>query len=189
MRITPVEHHVELLGPSEGRSPGLHVSDLYNSFYRDAEPGRYTEGEPNVTKMAMGVAWESYLERRLVASGIEAHRPDECDIEHEGQRIAFSPDLYILNGHERGGEIKLTYMSAPESLDDPKFAKWLTQMRVYGHHLQLPSWRLYGLFVNGDYRQHRDPVFKAFDVEFTAREMREEWAMLVNHGRHRRLLR
>ena len=185
MKIRAVEHNIDLLA-SGPRSTGLHVSDLYNNLYADIDPKRYggTDG-PNTVKMAMGLAWETHLEKCLLRSGVNAQRPGEF-VTSEG--IAFNPDLYILNGHERGGEIKLTYMSEADTLDDPKFSKWHSQMKTYGHHLQLPQWRLYALFVNGDYRCNRNPILRTYDIEYSGREMKEEWTGLCNHGRHKGLL-
>lgn len=186
MRVTPVDHGLNLLQSVGTRSDGLHISDLYNSYYQASDPKRYkSDGAPNIIKMALGLAWEAYLERCLIASGVNAERPGEFTTD-EG--IAFSPDLLIVNGQDRGGEIKLTYMSESDALDDPKFMKWHSQMMLYGHHLGLNQWRMYALYINGDYKKQRDPVLRAYDIEYSAREMREEWQTMCRHGRQRRLL-
>lgn len=185
MKVTPVDHGLDLLQSVGVRSGGLHISDLYNSYYKASNPQRYTDGAPNIVKMALGLAWEVYLERCLVASGVNAERPGEFTT---SEGIAFSPDLLIVNGQDRGGEIKLTWMSESDALDDPKFLKWHSQMMLYGHHLGLNQWRMYSLFINGSYKQQRDPVLRAYDIEYSAREMREEWQTMTNHGRNSRLL-
>lgn len=190
MKITSVPHGVEIIGPSEGRSPGLHVSELYGSFYQDADPKRYRSGgEMPFTKMAMGLAWETYLEKRLLASGINAIRPDEQMVQLATGPMAFSPDLFLVNGHDSGGEIKLTFMSESDALLEPKFLKWHTQMMCYGHLLEINRWRMYALFVNGDYKKQREPVLRAYDIEYSAREMREEWETMVTHAKHKGLLK
>lgn len=188
MKITPVPHGLDdIIGQSAGpRSPGLHISDLYNSLYQDLEPKRYANtGGPNTLKMAMGLAWEAHLEKCFLRAGLSIERPDECMTE-EG--IAFSPDLIIFNGHIRQGEIKLSYMSEADSLDDPKFAKWLTQAKAYCHHLGTNLTTFYVLFVNGNYRDRRDPSFRAYEIEWTAQELKDNWQMLLNHGRHKGLI-
>ena len=167
------------------RTPGLHMSDLYNRLYAGLEPKRYGgEGPPNPLKLALGLAWESHLERCFIAAGLSVERPGEFTTD-EG--VIFSPDLLMVNGHDRMGEIKLSWMSM-RSPDDPKFGKWITQMKVYGHHLQMPRQVLIPLFVNGDYKQTRDPVMPAWEIEFSAREMREEWELLKQVGRQEGLL-
>lgn len=196
MKFKPVPHGVDIVGPSIGRAPGLHASDLYGAYYRDTEPKRYDKRGKNNERLearpenlAMGLAWERYLEERLVASGIDAHRPEEQHAEEDGVELSYNPDLFIFEDDGlRGGEIKLTFMSETDAFDDPKFNKWHSQMMIYGHLLEIPKWRLYGLFAAGDYKKQRDPVLRAFDVEYTAREMREEWQTMVRHGRHKGLI-
>src|SRR5665213_2058861 len=129
MKWTQVSHGLtEVLAKSTApRSPGLHVSEIYNRFYQKLEPKRYQANSvPNPVKLAMGLAWESHLERCFLASGLQVERPPEFTT-REG--IAFSPDLLMVNGHDRIGEIKLTWMSSRASIDDPKFGKWLTQCK------------------------------------------------------------
>ena len=190
MKITPVDHDIDLLGPSVGRSSGLHVSDLYNSLYQHLDPKRYkSDGGGDPLRMSMGVAWERYMEERLLASGFDAVRPPEFTAIEQGQPVHFSPDLIVQNGHARGGEIKLTYMYETDYFDDPKFAKYHTQAMDYGHHLGINRWLFYVLYVNGRGRKPLSPSLRAYDVEYTAREMREEWQMSCNHGRKVGLLR
>lgn len=190
MKITPVEHKVDLIEASEGRTEGLHVSDLYNAFYKATDPKRYGKDPDLLTPefMAVGLAWEQYLEKRLLASGINAQRPGEFTI-YVGERpVYFSPDLYIANGHERGGEIKATWMSLSENFDEPKFNKYHTQAKTYGHHLHIPDWTFYVLFIRGDYKASFGPQLRAFNVSYTEREMAEEWDMLCSFGRNRKML-
>jgi hypothetical protein len=187
MIITPTAHQIDILaGSGAGRAPGCHVSDLYNGLYQVLQPQRYTTGgTPPAVKMAMGLAWEQYLEKVLVASGIQAHRPGEFKTP-EGP--TFSPDLLITNGSDRIGEMKLTYMAESPDLADPKFAKWLTQVKTYAYHLQIPRATIWALFVNGNYRNARDPVLRQYDLEFTAQELKAEWSMLIQYGKSKGLL-
>ena len=187
MKITTVAHGLNLLWEqSQTRSPGLHCSDIYNSLYQELEPTRYVVGSPpNATKMAMGLAWETYLESLLITQGIEAKRPGEFTAK-EG--YVFTPDLLIDNGHSCIGEIKLTWMSSHEDISSPKFAKWMTQVKDYCYNLKIPRARFYPLYVNGNYRERRDPELLPVDVEFSAKELQETHLMLMNHARHRRML-
>jgi len=190
MNIVPASHGLDAtLGASSGlRSGGVHISDVYNSLYQELEPARYAQaGGPPVIKMAMGLAWEAYVEACLRRAGIDAYRPEEGTTP-EG--LAFSPDLILIDerGIRRVGEIKLTYMSESETLGEPKFAKWLTQVQAYCHHMGTSSARFYVLFVNGNYRGQRDPVFRAYDMTFTAQELKDNWQLLLNHARHKKML-
>lgn len=60
------------------------------------------------------------------------------------------------------------------------FASHNTQMKAYCYHLDLGHARLLAFFVNGDYRPPK-PELLAWDIEFSSRELRENWQMLLNH--------
>lgn len=188
MRVRAIDHGLQdVLGVSDGpRSKGLHASDLYGKLYQQLEPGRFDTGAPmNYTKMAMGLAWELYLESLLVRQGVQADRPGEFKT---AEGIAFSPDLLVANGHSRVGEIKLTYMSNRDDITAPKFAKWLTQVMFYCRNLGIPFARFYVLYVNGNYKEQRDPILQAYDVEFSNRELEDNHQMLINVGKQEGLL-
>lgn len=203
MKITPIEHGLEdLIGVSPpGRTPGLHMSDLYGDLYKHLEPERYGRGgAPDAVVLEAGLACESILEQGLRDRLCGGGRPGELLHTEAGlaQPILFSPDLVIFNSHTRVGEIKLTWMSSREMPSEPsnnlppKFSKYACQMMCYGHCLETPYARLLAYFINGDYGWMRkggkrgngpSPQLKAWDLEFSARELAENWSMIVNHGR------
>ena len=190
MKITPVDApDVDLLKSDLVRSPGVHMSEIYSSLYAELEPKRYGSGEPpNPLLLAMGTAWELHFERLLMASappGVSISRPAEF-MNEDG--IAFSPDLLISNGDLRVGEMKLTFQSSAEDISAPKFSKWIVQMQAYCHGMETPHARLYVLFVNGDYKTQRWPQLKIWDFTFTARELHDNYQMLLNHAKRRGLL-
>lgn len=194
MIITPCPHGLEgVLGVSTGhRSPGLHLSEIYNDLYQDLEPKRYTRGtKPDPLRLEAGLAFEDMLEEGLKRR-LAGERQGEF-VTEEG--IVYSPDLIIANtGHpNRLGEIKLTWMSSKEVPRErsngfpPKFDKYFTQMKAYCYHLGLTDARLLAFFVNSDYRPPK-PELLAWDIEFTVRELKENWQMLLNHARHKGML-
>lgn len=186
MKYRSVDHELErpLVPPSEGRSLGLHVSDIYNDLYQQIDPKRFNpDRPPNPYKLALGLAWEQYLEQALVRAGVNAERPGE--FLYKG--LSFSPDLFVVNGHDRIGEIKLTWMVEVDDLEDPKFDKWLTQIKAYCYATGIPRAVLYVYFVNGRGR-FGEPSLRAFELEFTARELEENWRTLTNHARRRNML-
>ena len=190
MHITPIVPDLDLGISSLIRSPGLHMSTLYNDFYQALEPGRYVRGASlDMKRIELGFSLEEMLEEGLKRR--MASRPGEFRTK-EG--IAFSPDLLIFNGGVRLGEIKLTWMSsravpreAGVTTFPRKFDKWFTQMQAYCKHLETSSARLYAFFVNGDYRT-MTPELLAWDIEFTPDELRTTWAQLLNYGRQKGLL-
>ena len=207
MIVTPASHGLELglNAPGFERSPGLHMSAIYNSLYKAIDPKRYADrnGGMPLDKLEAGMIWEYLLERGFKARpgiGFDAWRPGEFRTENEG--IAYSPDLLITNGETRLGEIKLTWYSCKETPISreqaeaahrpdlantrtefgSKFDKWLTQIKAYLYHLHLTEARLIVLFVNGSYKPP-SPVPLAWDLSFLVSELQEEWDTLLAHAR------
>ncbi len=185
MRIQHVESEVEIIGATEGRSSGVHISDIYGSLFKRLDPKRYAKDGPiNPIYLAIGLAWERYLEERLIASGVNCERPAE---QMTIGKIAFSPDLIIVNGEDRIGEIKVTWMSDVGNLDDPKFNKYHAQAMAYCKQYGFRHARFYVLFVVGDYKGS-GPTFRVYDIEYTVQEIEENWSALMNHARHEGLV-
>lgn len=182
MKITRFEHGLDLSKPTEGyvRSPGLHVSDLYNSFYKKFDPKRYNkDGPPDATKMSLGTSFEEVLERAL-AERLLGDRPGEFT---SPEGIIFSPDyLFDIDGELVLGEFKCTWYSSRSAPHDPKFEKWFTQIKLYCYWLQLRKARLYVLFVNDTYRPPK-PELYAWNIEFTPRELQDEYHLIMRHAR------
>ena len=212
MKIVEIPHGLDLAAAAPGyvRSPGLHLSDLYNSLFCELEPKRFSRGgKPDPVRMEVGLAFEETLEV-AIAQRLFGARPGELVTQHEpecakakviveigdapcycGAGVAYSPDHFLFNGVTRGGEFKATWMSIRDGITSNKFAKWFVQMRAYGHHLQMTHWRLYALFINGDYtfrEPHGGPHMRCWDISFTRTEMADEWRCLTRHGRHVGLL-
>jgi len=201
MKVRAIDHGLDLLATDIVRSPGLHMSEIYSDLYSDLEPKRFVKGsKPEPALLAVGVALEQYTERLLLREGIDAHRPDEFRTP-DRHSIAFSPDLLIANGVMKGGEIKATFMSMkgwpdPGKSDvqiPPKAAKYATQSMAYGHNLEIPDWIFYIWFLKGKWERgapEDQPLAKlrAFHITYTAREMREEYQMLLEHAKSKGML-
>ncbi len=181
MHIVPVTHGLDdIVGISLGeRAPGLHASDIYNDLAKRMEPGRYKDGLPNPLYLEAGLALESVLEKGLRDRWC-AERPPAGVIEG----IHFSPDLLFAGPVRRLGEIKLTWMSSrdvprvPATSFPPKFRKYFWQMMTYCHALETDKARLIAYFVNGS---GHTPELLAWDIDFSAQELRENWQMMTNH--------
>ena len=203
MRITPIPAF-PLAGDqtddqTDGRSPGLHASDLYTKLYQQLDPKRYPAEQPmDWNRIALGLAWEQYLERRMQTLGLGVTRPGELISPHG---FAYSPDLFVfdpdrfgLDGKFRIGEIKLTSMScqdwpkASTHQIHPKFDKWLSQVMLYAHECDTPYATLYPYFTRGNYRNGNDPQFLPVEIDFTARELQDNFRRLMTFGRNEGML-
>ena len=188
MKITPIPHGLDLLASDLVRSPGLHISTIYNSLFKQLEPKRYGGGDgPNPLMTAMGTAWEQHLEFLLAKAGVTVFRPGEL-VTSNG--IAYSPDGIIDDN--RLAEFKVAWwMSSkdmprrPASSFPPKFDKYVCQMQSYALNLELSLARLYVLFIQG---AGRDPELLVYDIEFTERELQTNWSMMMNHAKQRKML-
>lgn len=186
MKVTPRELEFPLAMTDPHRGEGLHVSDIYGSLYQDLEPERYRkDGTPPDLLMALGLAWEQYLEKALVANGVLCARPGE-QMTAEGMK--YTPDLLIVNGEDRLGEIKFTFLSAKVTPQDKKFDKYLCQGKAYAYFTDIPRVRYYVLHVNGIWSFKVEgghfPMLRIWDVEFTAQELKENYQLLMNHAKN-----
>ena len=189
MIVTPVDHGLDLLASDLVRSSGTHASDIYGSFYEEAEPSRYRrDTPPEPLLLALGTAWEKHLEYLLIKNGIRAERPEE-QMSPEG--VAFSPDLIIFNGVTKLGELKLTFQSSrdyPTTITNslpPKADKWLTQMMLYAYWLNLHDGWLCVAFL-GDRPLTRSSL-RVFELQWSDRELQENYQMMMNQRQLRGL--
>ena len=181
------------------------MSDIYNSYYQDAEPDRFIKGStPDSLRLELGLSLEQMLEQALRERlTVDSGRPGEFIEPEHG--IIFSPDLIIFNHVMRVGEIKLTWMSSREvpreecvsNAFPQKFNKYISQMVLYCRCLETPYSSRLAFFVNGDYSFMRKggrksapagPELLAWDFEFTRREMDEEWDTMMAHGLQKRII-
>lgn len=193
------------------RSPGLHMSDIYNSLYKKLDPKRYDKRDINgdaipfdLKKLELGLRFEEWLEKVLAVS-LLGERPGEFRTNHSplcpSRKVEmpsgivcphclagtyYSPDyLFYEEVESILGEFKLTWYSskgAPTGVD--KFDKYFTQIKAYLYHLKMLRARLFIFFVNGQYPKGGppSPQFRVWEMEFTQKELDKEWAMLLAHA-------
>lgn len=186
MKVTPKSLDFPLAMSDPNRGAGLHASDIYGSFFKQLQPEKYDKADNPVLKdllFAIGLAWEQYLEKVLIANGELCARPGEL-VSPEG--VLYSPDLLVVNGHDRIGEIKATHQSSRDCVPGhDKFEKYLCQVKAYCYWSGIPRARFYVLYLHGDWRRGDDGKlmdFKMWDVDFTSRELKDNHKMLMNHA-------
>ncbi len=189
MKVTPVKLTFPLAMTDAKRGKGLHASDIYGDFKKKINPKRYKDPMPPATLdllFMIGLAWEQYLEKVLKAQGELVDRPGELE---SPEGIKYSPDLLIVNGCDRIGEIKATYKSSRTCIPGHKQFDddYLYQTKLYCHWTEIPRVRYYVLFLHGDWRRVLID-FKMWDLEFTKRELLDNHRMMMNHAREQEML-
>jgi hypothetical protein len=153
MKIQELDHGLTLNKPAEDyvRSPGLHMSEIYNSLFEELEPARFSKGDgPDKVKMEVGLAFEETLEIAL-STRLLGERPKEFAALPSGKvvkvgtpnSIAFSPDQLLFNGVTRLGEFKATWMSIRHGIHDADEGVLLPAADAVGAALRaVREWRL-----------------------------------------------
>lgn len=205
MKITEVDFELDLDAAAKVpltlpglRTPGLHASDIYGGLASKLEPERYPPGsKPHTVITAIGLAWEQWLERTLIGMGVACARPDEQVTMMGKTKVYYSPDLVVVNGVNRIGEIKTTCMSAKNGIEGPKFAKYHAQAMLYCRWEDLFDARFYALFLRGDYKfmkkgADRDddgfPELHVYDVSYSERELHENYQTHYEFAKRERMI-
>lgn len=189
MKVQQIDHGLVLAANPPGfeRGAGVHMSDIYNALYAELEPERYAKGGgPDAAKMELGMAFEEILEPAIARRLFSADRPGELRTTPTEGGILYSPDHFLFNGVFRLGEFKATWYTARVPITDHRFDKWFCQMKAYCYHVNTPHARLYVFFVNGDYKPPT-PRLVAYDIEFTLKELNDNWQMLKRFAQKRGL--
>jgi len=178
---------VELSAPGP-RTPGLHASDLYNGLAKKLDPKRFQGSDgPNKTIMAIGLAWEQWLERTLIGMGEVVTRPPEQCVLLGATPCYYSPDLFVVNGHPRIGEMKTTSKSSRYGIEGEKSDIYHAQTMLYCYWEGLEDARFYVLNLKGDYKSKKKgapkglddfPEFHVYNVHYSGQELRD------NHETH-----
>lgn len=200
------------LGHSDApRTEGLHLSTVYKHLMETLQPDRFNSAVPmNMKRVEIGLLFENMLERAMVEK-FAAVRPGEL-ISDEG--ILMTPDG-VNPALMAGEEYKATWMSSSKGISEtviidtmpcdvplPKFFHWFLQMLGYAKWLDVRTFLLRVLFVNGDYKWHESinpitgkkesiptgPQFKSYRVTFTDQEVEDNWALLMSVAREKGLL-
>lgn len=156
---------------------GLHLSSIIKGILIGLDPKRFSGGLTSAaySRFEVGFAFEDALARRRT----DRHILLQQSIERDGIRM--TPDGLNIRDW-RVLESKATWMSLKQGIDHPKFRHWFWQIMGYCYGFDTNKALLEVLFVNGDYRPSQ-PVLKAWELEFTAQELQENWLMLLNHKR------
>lgn len=206
MTITEIDFELDLdaaygveLTPPGPRTAGLHASDLYGGLARKLDPKRFEAFStgPNKVIMAIGLAWEQWLERTLIGMGEVVTRPPEQCVLLGSTPCYYSPDLFVVNGHPRIGEMKTTSKSSKHGIEGEKSDIYHAQTMLYCYWEGLEDARFYTLNLRGDYKSKKKgaikglddlPEFHVYDVHYSAQELQDNHETHFQFGKHEGLI-
>ena len=195
MKITELErlpsHYFSEEAQSRVRSEGLHLSDILEDIQQTLDPRDYdSEGRDWELYRKLGFIWERALkDSSLKAAYEKGDLIDPGEITVDG--IIMSPDgLNLDDGANE--EWKLTWKSSNRIKKhglDGAFPRWFWQMKGYCRALGTNLCNLRVFFVNGDYGWLRGgdggPSDPGWRIEFTNRELEDNWTMIVRQAKER----
>lgn len=196
----------------EDRSPGLHLSDIIKTMQYEREKRFNPDSPMDMMMLEQGHTWEELVAHALQRRWIGAHpdypgyRPHEIILDG----VAMSPDWVQPKGFHstlKPGatdfvveEWKATKTSQNKVLEDHQWY-WLVQLKSYMHALgkqrgaPVTRGRFRVWYINGDYSWDAKGSdltllrgYVRYDVEFTPRELEENWRAIIAQARRHGLL-
>jgi len=158
------------LSQGTGRTPGLHLSDIYGDLEEVLFSPRKTD---NKLWMQVGFLWEELLTMAFKSSlGV---RPGEVTLDG----VIGSPDgINYTDGYVE--EFKSTWKSAKRPLES--IWKYMVQTMGYCKMVGMTVVRFRVLYINGDY-SYQGPIYKDSFVVFERQEIDNNWNMLISHAK------
>lgn len=178
------------------RSSGLHLSHIYGDLNRAL--GKQKENgfnEEDLDEFAqIGFLWERILEHYLaeLTALSDPGRFMRLGELRSAEGVVMTPDYldldFLGNGSCELGleEWKVTWRSVrqAENLEQNHW-KWLVQIKGYCRELGTRRARLRALYLVGNWRDRIVPTPKCWEMEFTPRELEDNWEMLMGHARRK----
>jgi len=166
-----------LFDDAEAREEGLHLGEVTRSLLAGSGFGYRGKGFSDMELTAeIGLLWEEVL--RKIMRDKYATRPGQicCD------GIWMSPDGI---GPDPKGEVplvveeyKCTWQSSNRSLED-NFS-YMIQVKSYCRAIGTPVAVMRVFYIMGDYKGS-GPLYRVARMTFTARELEQNWQMVVKH--------
>jgi hypothetical protein len=189
MIVTPFDggypERLQSQADAEGltRSPGLHLSTIIRAIEQTIRPkDEWCTQEELAFFGAGGFMWErvfSMAHRDAVETG-DLVRPGEFDLDG----VAGSPDMIRISDWTLI-ETKATWRGLRkwESLEK-NFWSWLVQTKGYCKMIGSNVCEIHCFFVAGDWRPPA-PCVKSIRIEYTDRELEENWSMITKFAESR----
>jgi len=190
---SPKDVTLVLPSPSTPRSPGTHVSGIIRAIAMQTgilkaegvdEPSmadvRVITDPVAILRILIGLAWEEYYLGTVLQGKVKKHPGETCldgvFMSPDGISRDWDPARRVMI--TRVHEVKATYKSINTVGDLSKQWLWLTQVKAYCKGLKTTHAKLHVLFLCGDYKMPIRPMVKEWTLEFTQKEVDENWEML-----------
>jgi len=164
----------------------IHLTDVIKFIDKKLEINDYSSVKWDMSVTAeVGFLWEQVLEDAFGSAfgGRVGIRPGEIELDG----IVGSPDG--VNEDPLGRypivdeEYKCTWKSTKNNILDHWY--YMTQFKSYCKMLGVCVTVVKIIYLMGDYRGS-GPIYKAYRIEFTERELEENWSMIRNHAEEMR---
>jgi hypothetical protein len=195
MIVTPFEpvpgypERLQSQADAEGltRSPGLHLSTIYRDIEKTIKPrDEWCTQEELAFFGAGGFLWERVFSKchaEAVSDG-DGNRDIVRPGEFELDGIIGSPDLIRVSDWTLL-ETKATWRSVNKfDALERWFWPWIVQCKGYAKMIGTDTCEIHVFFFCGDWRPPV-PCARSIRLEFTAREIEENWNMIVSHAQRR----
>jgi hypothetical protein len=210
MIVTSKDVNIPLLPSTTPRAVGIHVSGIIRAIAKHTgilKPENAEDiKEPSIAdireitdpialvRIAIGLAWEDYYLKYLGQRSIKKHPGETCV-----DRIYMNPDgvgvskewLELENKPYPGvmitriHEVKATYKSIKTVGDMTKQWLWMTQIKAYCKGYGTRYATMHVLFLCGDYKFPIRPIVREWPIEFTQKEINDNWDMLREYRDYR----
>lgn len=181
--ITPVKFELTTV-EDHNRSGGVHLSDITRDigFTMGYIPPEYMHSELNPEIINIGLALEDFTFPRFHPD-VDYH-PGEMML--DGISGTADGISWFDSRTKKVHEGKTTRKSMRKELDLTMEWLWMAQTASYCKMWDTNLARYHIWWLNGDYRRGQpsaNPHYKLYDLEFTKRELDDNWQMILNRGR------
>lgn len=185
MIVTPVEHVIDIRRGGSPRAAGVHVSAVIAyiarqmGYLKSDDDGEVLgpAGFPVTAelRMAVGLAWEDWLAPSIpdMMYHIDNVQVDDIWMSPDGVRI--DGDHVVLH------EFKTTMKSMRGDDDMGRHWMWMAQIKAYCKAFDSRHAHLHVLWLCGDYNKPITPCYKVYGLEFTQREIDDNWGLILKH--------
>ncbi len=199
MQYKEIPVNLTLPEPRVPRAKGTHVSGIIRAIAietgilkaewaedKSMADSREIADPVAILRMNIGLAWEEhYISTFLGPLGVDNHPDLMCVDGVHMSPDGISMDVIITQRrkqyHSIIHEIKATYKSVNTVANLSKEFMWMSQVKSYCKGSKTRYAQLHVLFLCGDYSFPIKPQLKVWAIEFTQKEIDDNWSLLIDY--------